>query len=179
MILGMTMHASPSSRSLVDLGRAVRDARERRHMTITDITARGGCSPNTWIKVERGQPVQARMYDAIAKGFGIPTELITDAAQSVNGLPVLLDVLGGVAGPAFPAPSSLDDTQLFDALDALIGEVYRRYLVQGDNLAAISTVTGRTVPRRPRVRTGAINEPAALAEAAGRTEQERPHHGMG
>lgn len=125
------------------------------------------------------------MYEAIAKGLDVPTELVTNAVSSTDHLPALLEVLGrGGAGPAFPAPSSLDDTQLFDALDALIGEVYRRYLAQGDNLrAAMSTLTGltpgRTVPRRPRVRTGAVNEPAALAElAASRTEQERPH-GMG
>lgn len=184
MILGMTMNASPSSRSLVDLGRAVRDARERRHTTIADITTRAGCSPNTWIKVERGVPVQARMYPAIAKGLDVPTELVTDAVNSTDHLPALLDVLGrGGAGPAFPAPSSLDDVQLFDAFDALVGEIYRRYREQGDNLrAAMSTLTGltvpsHTVPRRPRVRAGAVNEQAALAEPADRTDtrQERSH----
>ena len=153
-------------------------------MTITDITARGGCSRNTWIKVERGQPVVARMYPAIAKGLDVPTELVTDAVRSAKHLPKLLDKLGGAAGPAFPAPSTLDDAQLGDALDALVGELFRRYLTQGDSLrAAMSIITGRTVtgntPRRPRVRSGALSEPAALAEPAGnRTEQERPH-GMG
>lgn len=183
----MTMHASPSSRSLIDLGRAVRTARERRHLTITQITDRGGCSPNTWIKVERGKPVQARMYEAVAKGLDVPTELVTDAVRSAEHLPALLEVLGSAAaGPAFPAPSILDDVQLFDAFDAVVGEIYRRYEAQGDSLrAAMSTLAGRTapgrtVPRRPRVRTGAMNQPAALVDMpTDRTEQEGSRHGVG
>lgn len=172
----MTMNASPSSRSRIDLGRAVRAARERRHERIVDVAARGGCAPGTWAKVERGGTVHLDMYEKIAKGLGVPTELVADAARSIEHLPALLAVLGGAAGPAFPAASTLDDVQLFDALDAIVAEVYRRYLQQGDNLAAMSALTRRTVPRRPRVRPRAVDEAAALD--ANRTEQER-HHGMG
>lgn len=181
----MTMPASPSSRSLIDLGRAVRAARERRRLRITDIAASGGCAPNSWAKVEHGKPTRPAVYEAIARGLDVPTELVTDAVRSTEHLPALLDVLGGAAGPAFPPPSSLDDVGLFDALDAIVGEVYRRFLAQGDHLrAAMSTLTGhtlpgRTVPRRPRVRTGAAQEPAALTEAAPHRTRQETRDGMG
>lgn len=138
-------------------------------MSIADIARAGGCSPNTWTKVERGEPVQAGSYEKIAAALRVPTELIRNAAGSTEHLAALLDALGD--SPAFPPAASLDDVALFDALDDVVGELYRRY----DRLrSALSTLTAgqSAASRRPRVHRAARHHTTAVHAAATRTEQE-------
>jgi hypothetical protein len=144
-------------------------------MSIVELSNLGGCSPNTWTKVERGGYVHPSSYEKIAAGLRVPTELVAQAAESGERLTELVDLLGAGAN-YFPDPSTLDDRALWDALDALKAEVYARFWMYHDDAAA-----GRdSSPRRPRVRTRAANDEPAALDGANRTEQERStHHGMG
>jgi transcriptional regulator with XRE-family HTH domain len=165
----MTVNAS-HRRSLVDLGRAVRAARERRNKSIAEL-ATGRCSPNTWTKVEHGGYVHPSTYDKIAEALRVPAELVAAAANSSDRLTELVELLDAGAN-YFPEPSRLDDRALWDAKSAIEAEIYARFWLYHDE------ATGPRGPGRSRIR-GAVNEPAAsLATAGTRTEQERPH-GLG
>jgi transcriptional regulator with XRE-family HTH domain len=164
----MTVNAS-HRRSLVDLGRAVRAARERRHKSIAEL-ATGRCSPNTWTKVERGFYVHPATYDKIAEALRVPAELVAAAASSPDRLTELVELLDAGAN-YFPEPNRLDDRALWDAYNAIQAELYARFWLYHDE------ATGPRSPGRPRIR-GAVNEPAASLDAAGNrtaTRQERPH----
>jgi transcriptional regulator with XRE-family HTH domain len=172
MILGMTVNAS-HRRSLVDLGRAVRAARERRNKSIAEL-ASNRCSPNTWTKVEHGGYVHPSTYDKIADALRVPAELVAAAASSPDRLTELVTLLDAGAN-YFPDPAIFDDRTLWNAYNAIGAELYARFWHFHDE------ATGRS-PGRPRIR-GAAPEPAqapaaSLDPAGRRTEQERPH-GMG
>lgn len=164
----MTVNAS-HRRSLVDLGRAIRAARERRNKSIAEL-ATGRCSPNTWTKVERGSYVHPSTYDKIAEAMRVPAELVAAAASSGDRLTELVELLDAGAN-YFPEPSRLDDRALWDAYKTVEAEIYARFWLFHDE------ATSPRGPRHPRIR-GAVNEPAPSSDAADNrtaTRQEKPH----
>jgi transcriptional regulator with XRE-family HTH domain len=80
---------APTRRALSKLGRDVATARRKRHFTIAMMAERMGVAPNTYRRVEKGDPTVAMGAYAMALfvlGFGGTLGDLVDARQDDVGL---------------------------------------------------------------------------------------------
>ena len=83
---------APVRRSLAKLGKDIRDARRKRHLTVEMMVERVGVSKATYLRIEKGEPsvsMGAYAMTLFTLGFSSALEQIADSRSDDTGM--LLD----------------------------------------------------------------------------------------